>query len=225
LKKRWCIGELTTDFLWLMEKTLDIYGLPYNPKRPQICFDESPYQLINDVVDPIPMKPGSVKKEDHHYNRNGVCQILIAFEPLTGQRFIQVREQRTKKDYAEFMKEVAEKLYPDAEKIVVVQDNLNTHNPGSFYKILPPKEAFELAERFDMHYTPKKASWLNMVEIELSVLSKQCLDRRIGDIKTVKRELLQWVKDRNEKNATVSWQFTKNMARDKFKKFYPTSQN
>jgi hypothetical protein len=204
-----------------MENILHLYKLPYAPKRPVICFDERPCQLIEDVLVPLPMEPGKTKREDYHYKRNGVCTVFIAFEPLTGQRFVQVRQRRTKKDYAGFMQQLAESHYPSAERIVLVQDNLNTHSPGSFYEAFRPEEAFALAQRFEMHYTPIKASWLNMVEIELSVLSKQCLDRRIGDIETLEREVLTWARQRSDQQATVQWQFTQVKARDKFKKFYP----
>jgi hypothetical protein len=204
-----------------MENILHLYELPYDPKRPLICFDERPCQLIEDVLVPLPMEPGKTKREDYHYKRNGVCTVFIAFEPLTGQRFVQVRQRRTKKDYAEFMQELAESHYPSAEKIVLVQDNLNTHSPGSFYEAFRPEEAFALAQRFEMHYTPIKASWLNMVEIELSVLSKQCLDRRIGDIEILEREVLTWARQRSDQRTTVQWQFTQVKARHKFKKFYP----
>jgi len=204
-----------------MENILHLYELPYDPERPLICFDERPCQLIEDVLVPLPMEPGKSKREDYHYKRNGVCTVFMAFEPLTGQRFVQVRQRRTKKDYAEFMRELAESHYPSAKKIVLVQDNLNTHSPGSFYEAFRPEEAFALAQRFEMHYTPTKASWLNMVEIDLSVLSKQCLDRRIGDIGTLEREVLTWARQRRNQRATVQWQFTQVKARDKFKKFYP----
>lgn len=203
-----------------MENILSLYALPYDPQRPLICMDERPCQLIEDVLVPLPMEPGKSKRQDYHYKRNGVCTVFIAFEPLTGRRFVQVREHRTKKDYAEFMHWVATH-YPEADVILVVQDNLNTHNPGSFYQAFTPEQAFALARRFEMHYTPTKASWLNMVEIELSVLSKQCLDRRIGDIDALKCAVLAWTDERNTKRATVRWQFTKEQARDKFSKFYP----
>jgi len=205
-----------------MEDILHLYALPYNPKRPLICVDERPCQLIEDVLVPLPMEPGKSKRQDYHYKRNGVCTVFIAFEPLAGRRFVQVREHRTKKDYAEFTQWVATH-YPEADVILIVQDNLNTHNPGSFYQTLTPEQAFALAQRFEMHYTPTKASWLNMVEIELSALSKQCLDRRIGDMDTLKREVLAWTNERNTKRATVHWQFTQDKARDKFSKFYPAS--
>ncbi len=217
------MGQLTTLFLWRMEQILDLYGQPYNPKRPQICFDERPCQLIDDILTPLPMASGKTKRQDYHDQRNGVCTIFIAFEPLMGWRFVQVRKQRTKEDYAQFMNELAQIYYPNAEKIVLVQDNLNTHSPGSFYQAFKPEYAFALAQRFEMHYTPTNASWLNMVEIELSVFSKQCLDRRIAEMEILEREVLALTQQRNEQRATVHWQFTKNDARDKFKKFYPVS--
>ena len=203
-----------------MEAILDLYEQPYDPSRPLICVDERPCQLLDDILVPLPMEPGKSKRQDYHYKRNGVCTIFIAFEPLTGRRIVQVRKRRTKKDYAAFMKFVAGH-YPQAEQIVVIQDNLNTHNPGAFYAAFTPSEAFALAQQFERHYTPTKASWLNMVEIELSVLARQCLDRRIPDIETLEREVMAWVEQRNQNRATVQWQFTKDQARDKFKKFYP----
>lgn len=207
-----------------MEEVLDVYELDYNPQRPVICFDERPCQLIDDVLAPIPMEPGRVQRQDYHYKRNGTCCVMIAFEPLAGKRIVDVKERKTKKDYAKFMRKV-EQAYPKAEKIILVQDNLNTHNPSSFYETFSPKSAFGLSQRFQMVYTPKKASWLNMAEIELSALSKQCLDRRIGDIKTLTKEVSAWVGPRNRQKATVSWQFTKNDARDKFGRFYHSIKN
>jgi transposase len=224
-KKQWCIGDLTTEFLWRMENILDLYELPYNPKRPLICFDERPCQLLNHVVMPLPMEPGTPQREDYQYERNGVCSLLIAFEPLKGYRFVQVRAQRTKQDYARFMNELADTQYPQADHLILVQDNLHTHTPGSFYAVFPAPEAFAFAKRFVMHATPNHASWLNMVEIELSVIAKRCLDRRIGDQDTLEREVLACVKERNEQHATVQWRFTKNDARTKLKRFYPIDQN
>lgn len=220
-RKQWCIGKVTSGFLWRMEKILDIYEQPYDPNRPQICFDERPCQLIDDVLTPLAMEPGKPKREDSQYKRKGVCSLLIAFEPLTGQRFVQIRKQRTMKDYAYFMKELAGVHYPKVDEIVLVQDNLNTHSPGSFYATFSGEEAFALAERFQMHYTPKHASWLNMVEIELSVLARQCLKRRIGDMQTLEHEVLALVKKRNDQKATVQWRFTKNDARIKLERLYP----
>ena len=207
-----------------MEEVLDVYEQDYNPLLPAICFDERPCQLIGDVLAPIPMEPGRVQRQDHHYKRNGTCCVMIAFEPLAGKRIVEVKERKTKKDYAKFMRKVAQ-AYPQAEKIILVQDNLNTHNPSSFYETFSPKSAFRLSQRFQMVYTPKKASWLNMAEIKLSALSKQCLDRRIGDIKTFSKEVYAWGGQRNRQKATVSWQFTKNDARDKFSRFYHSIRN
>lgn len=220
-KKQWCIGDLTTEFLWRMENVLDLYELPYNPRRPLICFDERPCQLIGEIVAPVAMGAGHPTREDYQYERHGVCSLLIAFEPLRGYRFVQIRKQRTKKDYALFMNALAYTQYPHVDQLVLIQDNLNTHSPGSFYAAFPAADAFALAKRFDMHYTPNHASWLNMAEIELSVIAKRCLDRRIGDQETLERETLACVKERNEQHATVQWRFTKNDARDKFKRFYP----
>lgn len=202
-----------------MEKVLDEYNKPYNPDYPRICYDERPCQLIGDTIKPIEMKEGAVRKEDYHYERHGVCNVLLAIEPLTGKRFVKITKQRTKIDYALFMKELSE-LYPQAKKINLIQDNLNTHNPSSFYEAFSPNTAFELSERFEMIYTPKKASWLNMAEIEFSALSKQCLDRRISDIKILEKEVLAWSNDRNNKSVIINWQFTKNDARITFDKHY-----
>ena len=203
-----------------MENILNLYEQPYDPKRPLVCIDERPCQLIGDVLVPLPMTPGKPKREGYQYKRNGVCTVFIAVEPLTGWRFIHVSLRRTKIDYAAFMEMVVQH-YAEAEEIVIVQDNLNTHNPSSFYAAFTAEKAFALARRFEMHYTPNKASWLNMAEIELSILSKQCLDRRIGDQETLAQEALAWAARRNAKKATIHWQFTKNHARDKFKRFYP----
>lgn len=207
-----------------MEKVLDVYEQVYDPRRPVICFDERPCQLIGEVVAPIPMKPGQVQRQDYHYKRNGTCVVLIALEPLTGKRIVKVTKRKTKKDYAQFMKDV-DQAYPEAQKIVLVEDNLNTHNPSSFYQTFSPEDAFRLSERFEMVYTPKKASWLNMAEIELSALSKQCLDRRIGDIKTFSKEVYAWTAHRNRQKQKVSWQFTKNIARKKLGRHYQNVKN
>jgi hypothetical protein len=215
---------MTSDFIWHMEDVLDLYELPYDPKRPVICFDERPCQLIGDAIIPIPIKPGSPKKEHYEYVRNGTCCIFLAFEPRAGKRMICVRERRTKVDYADFMKNLADQ-YPDAETIQLVQDNLNTHTAGSFYEALPPDEAFELAKRFEYHYTPKKGSWLTMAEIELSALSKQCLDRRIANMEMLAGEISAWQHERNAIGATVRWKFNKCNAREKLQRHYSNLQN
>jgi len=202
-----------------MEQVLDIYEQPPDPLRPVVCFDERPCQLLGDILMPLPMKPERVERQDYHYERKGTAVVLMAAEPLAGRRIVKVTERKTKKDYAEFMKDLSSH-YPDADKIVLVQDNLNTHNPASFYETFDAQEAFELSQRFEFVYTPKKASWLNMAEIELSALSKQCLDRRIADVKRLTNEVHPWVEQRNRKMITISWQFTKNRAREKFSRFY-----
>ena len=207
-----------------MEKVLDIYEQPYNPLRPVICFDERPCQLLGDVLMPIPMKPGRVERQDYHYERNGTCVVLMAVEPLAGHRIVKVTKRKTKEDYAEFMKELAS-YYSDADKIVLVQDNLNTHNPSSFYELFDAPEAFALSERFEMAYTPKKASWLNMAEIELSALSKQCLDRRIAKTSILNQEVRTWSKRRNQLQTKITWQFTKNNAREKLGRHYDIISN
>ena len=207
-----------------MEQVLDIYERPYDLRRPVVCFDERPCQLLGDVLMPIPMKPGRVERQDYHYKRNGTCVVLMAVEPLAGHRIVKVTERKTKKDYAGFMKLLALR-YPDAEKIVLVQDNLNTHNPSSFYEVFDAPEAFALSQRFEMVYTPKKASWLNMAEIELSALSKQCLDRRIAQRRILAKEVLTWSAKRNRLQTKITWHFTKNNARDKLNRAYETIKN
>lgn len=221
LKQQWCIGALTPLFLWQMEHILDLYAQPYDPKRPLWCFDERPCQLLGDLLVPIAMQPGKKWRYDHHYQRHGVCQLLVAFQPHTGQRVVQVRQRRTAKDYAEFMIELKTVHNPEANALQIVQDNLNTHSPSSFYTIVPPAQALAMTKQFEMHYTPKNASWLNMVEIELSVIARQCLDRRIDSQEKLAGEVLPLVQERNRNACTIHWQFTPELARDKFKRFYP----
>lgn len=205
--------------MWQLEHLLALYAQPYNPQRPLVCFDERPCFLIGDVVLPLPMTPGKPKREDFHYSKHGSCALLMAFEPHTGRRWAQVYPRRTAREYTAFM-QYLNAQFPEAEQIDLVQDNLNTHQGGSFYAHLSPENAFALAERFDMHFTPKGASWLNMIEIEFSVLSKQCLDRRIPDQPQLEREILAWVEARNARRATVTWQFSIATARDKLQRHY-----
>lgn len=202
-----------------MEKILDLYAQPYDPKNPLVCFDERPCQLIGNTIVPIPMKPGNCKKQDYQYKRNGTCCIFIAFCPGTGQRYTLVRKHRKRNDYAFFMQYLASQ-FPDADKIQLVQDNLNTHERGSFYTTFESNFAWTLSEKFCFYYTPKKASWLNMAEIEISALSKQCLDRRIPSINKLEKEVSIWTKARNQNCNTISWSFSKKDARFKLKKFY-----
>lgn len=223
-KKEWCLGQINGDFLARMEDVLDLYEEAYDPKRPVVCFDEKSCQLLEHLVAPTKPKPGSVQKEDYHYRRKGTANVLMACEPLAGKRLTQTTKQRTARDYAVFMMALSSQ-YPEAEVIRLVQDNLNTHNPGSFYERFDAQTARELSKRFEYHYTPKKASWLNMAEIELSVLGKQCLDRRIGDQKTLQRQVRQWVKNRNTLKVKIQWRFTKESARIKLNRHYATVMN
>ncbi len=207
-----------------MENVLDLYQQPYDPKHPVICYDEKQFQKLSNVTADIPMKPGSPRKQDSEYKREGTCCILIAFEPKTGKRMIQVKDHRTKRDYAYFMKDLVQD-YPEAEYVKLVQDNLNTHTAASFYEAFLPQEAFDLMKKFEYHYTPIKGSWLNMVEIEISALSRQCLDRRIGDIEFLDREVSAWERERNKNKVTVHWEFSKEKAREKLQRHYLKKQN
>lgn len=202
-----------------MEMILWLYLLPYDPLYPVVCFDERPCFLIGDRVEPIAMKEGGVKKEHYSYEKNGSCCLLAAVEPLAGKRLGRVYQQRTQKEYTEFMKALAES-YPDAKKIRLVQDNLNTHTSDSFYKHLAADEAMQLAQRFEFYYTPKSASWLNMVEIEFSAISRQCLDRRIPTIELLTEEVETIIKIRSEKQIKINWQFSIQTARQKLNRGY-----
>jgi hypothetical protein len=214
LKKSWCLTTIDGEFLARMEDVLDLYERPYSVQYPVVCVDERPCQLIGDIVCPLPCEPGKIRKEDSQYKRKGTCAVFVAVEPLRGFRLLWVRRHRTKKDYALFMNRLAA-LYPKAKNMYVVQDNLNTHSAGSFYETLPASEARRLAQRFEFHYTPKKASWLNMAEIELSALSKQCLDRRIPTIKQLAAEVRAFEKKRNSRKTKICWRFTTSDARVK----------
>ena len=202
-----------------MENILGLYARPYDPKRPLVCFDERPCFLIGDLVVPLPMQSGKPKREDYHYSKHGSCALLMAFEPHTGRRWAKVYARRTAQEYTDFMRQL-DKQFPEADAITLVQDNLNTHQGGSFYAHLEPEEAWALSQRFDMHFTPKGASWLNMIEIEFSALSKQCLDRRIPCQKQLEHEVLAWVETRNAKRTTVTWQFSIQTARHKLQRHY-----
>jgi transposase len=202
-----------------MEHILWLYSLSYDPAYPVVCFDERPCFLIGEKVDPLPLQIGQVQKEHYAYEKNGSCALLAAIEPLTGQRLAKVFSQRTKKEFTQFCRALAE-AYPKAKKIRLVVDNLNTHNASSFYENLPAEEAFALAQRFEFHYTPKSASWLNMIEIEFSALARECLNRRIPTIEKLEKEVLALVKERSDKKIKINWQFSIESARDKFNKHY-----
>ena len=215
----WCIGQITGEYLARLEDVLSLYHLPYNEHRPVICLDELPCQMLGEKVQPIQMKSGAVKKFDYEYERKGVASIFLAFEPLSGKRLVKVYPRRTKADYCRFQQAVSAH-WSAAQVIVEVQDNLNTHHASSFYENLPPSQAYQLMKRFEFHYTPKKGSWLNMAELELSALSRQCLARRIPDIETLSRELEMIVKERNKLEVKVKWQFTIEHAREKLNRHY-----
>lgn len=202
-----------------MERILWLYRLPYNRQYPVVCFDERPCFLIGDEMSPLALTSGRVRKEHYAYEKNGSCSLLAAIEPLTGKRVAQVYPQRTKKEYALFCQALSA-AWPNAKKIRLVQDNLNTHNASSFYENLPASEAFSLAERFEFYYTPKSASWLNMIEIEFSAVARECLNRRIPTLEQLEKETLALVKERNDKKIKINWQFSIESARSKMNRHY-----
>ena len=204
-----------------MEDVLDVYEMPYNPAIPVVCMDEKPYQLLGEVRDSWAMRPGNDKKVDSEYMRNGTCSIFAFIEPLGGMHHVSVREHRTAKDWAKEIKYLADVMYPDAEKIILVMDNLNTHAVSSLYKTFPPEEARRITKRLEIHYTPKHGSWLNIAEIELNVMTRQCLSRRISSIENLQSELSVWENERNNKQAGVNWQFKTIDARIKLTSLYP----
>lgn len=207
-----------------MEDVLDVYERPYDPKWPQLCLDEMPKQLLAHKSEPLPIQAGQVQKQDYEYERQGTANIFMLFEPLTGKRYLETHTHRKAVDWAQVMKTLADELYPQAEKIVVVMDNLNTHKLPSFYETFEPDEAHRLSRRFEIHYTPKHGSWLNMAEIELSALVRQCLQRRIPDQETLNAEVQAWAKQRNDSVVKVDWRFTTAQARGKLKHLYPKIQ-
>ena len=208
-------------FVAHMEMVLDVYKRPYDPKYPVVCMDETPKQLIAETRTPIPVAPGRPAQYDYEYRRCGVCNVFLACEPLAGRRILTVTESKTKRDWACFLQEIASN-WQDAERITLVMDNLATHTPGALYETFPPEAAKALWDRFEFVYTPKHGSWLNMAEIELNVLTSQCLKRRIEQMSIIRRETCAWAKARNNKNATVNWQFTTKNARIKLARLYPT---
>lgn len=204
-----------------MEQVLDVYKRPYDASHPVVCMDESPRQLIRETRVPVATKPGIIARHDYEYERCGTCDVFMAVEPLAGKRLVQITEQRTKTDWALFIESIAN-TYKEAESIILVMDNLNTHVPGSLYETFTPEKAKVLWNRFEFVYTPKHGSWLNMAEIELNVLIKQCLDRRIDNIEEMCSEVAAWEKERNNANSRIDWQFTTENARIKLKRLYPT---
>jgi hypothetical protein len=208
-----------------MEDVLDVYHRPYDPRFPQICLDETSKQLLAEVRTPLPVTPGHPAREDYEYQREGVCNLFLWCEPLAGIRQVEVTDRRTKRDFAHVIKDLVDVHYPAAERIVLVLDNLNTHSPASLYDAFPPAEAKRLADNLEIHYTPKHGSWLDIAEIELSALARQCLGRRIPDRETLEREVAAWVAARNAARLTVRWRFTTADARIKLKHLYPAIES
>jgi hypothetical protein len=220
--KEWCIPpEQNAAFVAAMEDVLDVYCRPIDEKHPVVCMDEKPYQLLDNAREGLPIKPGSIAKTDSEYVRNGTCSIFVFNEPLTGWRHVHACEHRTRLDWAEQVRELLEVHYPNAPKICLVMDNLNTHAISSLYQAFPAEKARDLARRLEIHYTPKHGSWLNMAEIELSVLSQQCLSRRIPSLTLLQSELSAWESNRNSLVKSIDWQFTTDDARIKLKRLYP----
>jgi hypothetical protein len=205
-----------------MEDVLDLYAEPYDATRPVVCFDECPYQLLTDVREPLPMVRGKPRREDYEYKREGTCNLFIAIQPKAAWRHVDVTKRRTKLDFAQQMKALVDEHFADAQVIRVVLDNLNTHTPASLYEAFPPAEARRITSKIEFHYTPKHGSWLNMAEIELSVLSRQCLDRRLPDQQDVARECAAWEATRNSEHAGIDWRFTTDNARTKLGRLYPS---
>ena len=206
-----------------MEDVLDVYQRPYDPRHPQVCLDEASKQLIGETRTPVPPAPGRAAREDYEYVRNGTANLFMMFEPLAGRRHVRVTERRTKKDFAEAIKELlVDEQYPDAEKIVLVMDNLNTHSPASLYEVFEPAEAKRLAGKLEIHYSPKHGSWLDMAEIEIGILNRQCLNRRLVDIEQLRTEVAVWERDRNHRRVKVDWRFCAADARIKLKRLYPS---
>jgi hypothetical protein len=219
----WCIPpKQSAEFVYHMEDVLEVYKRPYDPRRPVVCMDETFKQLIGETRQPLPPRPGSLERFDHVYVRNGVASLFIAFEPLRTWRTVAVTDHRRRLEWAEFIRSLVKGRYRRAEKLVLVMDQLNTHTAASLYEAFPPAEAKRLADRLEIHYTPKHGSWLNMAEIELSALGRECLDRRIAHRTTLCREIEHWNSARNRCKTSVNWQFTTDDARIKLRRLYPS---
>lgn len=216
------IPTVGADFVWRMEDVLDLYAEPYDPARPKVCFDETSKQLIAETRLPLPMAPGTPERVDYEYERKGTANLFLVTEPLTGWRHVDVTDRRTKHDFAHQMRDLVDRHFPDATTIRVVLDNLNTHTPASLYEAFPPPEARRILRKLEFHYTPVHGSWLNMAELEFSMLSRQCLNRRIGDRDTLVTEVAAWEAARNEQRASIRWQFTVDDARRKLHRLYPS---
>jgi hypothetical protein len=223
LREQWCIPpEANAEFVWQMEDVLDVYTRPYDPARPLVCLDETSRHVLADARPALPPAPGRPARQDAEYVRDGVVNMFLVTEPLRGWRQVRVSDRRTRIDWAHCVRDLVDVHYPTAERIVLVMDNLNIHSPASLYEAFPPAEAKRLADKLEIHHTPRHGSWLNMAEIELSVLQRQCLDRRLGDRATVEREAAAWVDQRNAAAQQIDWRFTTADARIKLKRLYPT---
>jgi hypothetical protein len=218
-------AQANAEFVCAMEDVLEVYKRPEDPELPVVCLDETSKQLIGETRTPIAAAPGRPERIDYEYERRGTANLFMAFEPLAGWRWVKVTQRRTAVDFAEVLRELSDVYYPDAKKIVLVMDNLNTHKRASLYEAFAPAEARRLAERFEIHYTPKHGSWLDMAETELSVLSRQCLNRRIDNMDDLKREIQAWENRRNQADSTMDWRFTTDTARIKLKRLYPSIQD
>ena len=212
----------SAEFVAAMEDVLDVYHWPYDPQQPVVCLDEYSKQLIGEVREPLPPRPGQVAKYDSEYERRGTANVFMAVEPLAGKRTVRVTDRRTRVDWAQFIRLLLLTTYPEAAQVILVMDNLNTHGIASLYEAFDPETARALAARLEIHYTPKHGSWLNMAETELSVLSRQCLDRRIESKDTMAAEIATWENARNDAGARIDWQFTTTEARIKLKRLYPS---
>jgi transposase len=224
-KDMWCIPKIDGTYVARMEDVLDLYAEAPDPKRPVVCFDESPTQLIGEVRDPIPAAPGRLERYDCEYRRNGTTNLFIFLDAHRPWRRVKVTDQRTARDFAECMRDLVDLHYPQAEQVRIVLDNLSTHSPGALYEAFPAQEAHRVLRRVEFHYTPKHASWLNMVEIEIGVLRGQCLDRRIADRSRLVSEIAAWERQRNAEGARVKWMFTTDRARNKLARSYPNTTN
>lgn len=226
LKRQWVIPpEADAEFVCAMEDVLEVYHRDFDPKRPVLCLDESSKQLVAQTRAPLQMAPGQSAREDYEYERRGTANLFLVTEPLVGQRRVKVTDRRTAVDFAHFVRDIVDQWYPDAETIVLVMDNLNTHKLASLYEAFAPAEARRLVEKLEIHYTPKHGSWLNIAEIEFSLLSRECLDRRIASVEELRKEIAAWQRQRNRQHGTVDWQFTTQDARTRLRRLYPSTQD
>ena len=225
LKRQWCIpAEANATFVYHMEDVLEVYTRPYDERRPQVCMDEGSKQLVTDLREALPMEPGHPKRIDYEYDPNGYCNLFVACEPLAGKRFLQVRERRTIRDWAFFVRDLIDVQYPKADKIVLVMDNLHTHSPASFYEVFEPAEAWRLSQKLEIHSTPLHGSWLNMAQIELSVLARQALSGPLATMQQVQARVVAWQQRRNQQQAAIQWRFTTQDAPIKLKRLYPSHE-